>query len=242
MRHFEKVVALDPEFYKNQVNLRMAEISYLLDQTDEAIFTLAKIEGQIRAEDKYLLHLLKGKCYDKLRQFKQASIQFGLSKQLAVDRGIDNESLGHILFRLGWSIVRSNIEVHTGIEHLRRANELLLDFPELKVKLAGVLFQESGTDEDIRESKRLLEQAIALDANCAEALILQGKISYRRQEWQSAAESFEKAIKVQPEKNADGSPANTNTIYYAGSCYEKAKNLKKAMHFYKQCLSIDSNH
>ena len=52
------------------MNLRLAEIQYLLDQTDDAIFLLAKIEGQMRPEDKYLLHLLKGKCYDKLRQFK----------------------------------------------------------------------------------------------------------------------------------------------------------------------------
>ena len=63
--------------------------------------------------------------------------------------------------------------------HLKRANELLQDFTELMVKLAGVLFQESGTDEDIDESKQLLERAITIEPNCAEALLLQGKICYR---------------------------------------------------------------
>jgi len=65
---------------------------------------------------------------------------------MAIDRGFDNESVGHIEFRLGWSIIRSNNNVEQGIVHLKRANELLPDFTELMVKLAGVLFQESGTD------------------------------------------------------------------------------------------------
>ena len=61
------MIEIDPEFYKIQVNLRLAEVLYLLENTDDSIFILSKIEAQIRPEDKYLLHLLKGKCYDRMR-------------------------------------------------------------------------------------------------------------------------------------------------------------------------------
>lgn len=107
----------------------------------------------MQANDKYSLHLLKGKCYDKQQQYKQAALQYAISLEAATKKQLDGEILGQIQFRLGWSIIRSKNNVQKGIEHLQKANELLMDFPELMIMLAGVLFQESGTEEDTLRSK-----------------------------------------------------------------------------------------
>lgn len=40
------------------------------------------------------------------------------------------------------------------------------------IKLAGVLFQENGLQEDIIKSKELLLKAVELEPNNAEALLL----------------------------------------------------------------------
>jgi len=80
----------------------------------------------------------------------------------------------------------------------------------------------------------LLVRAVALDSNCTEALLLQGKILYKLQEFTDAAAAFENAIKVQKANpNQEAGPPKVNTYYYAGSCNEKAKNMKKAMGHFK---------
>ena len=48
--------------------------------------------------------------------------------------------IGQIEFRLGWSMIRSKENIEEGIGHLRRANELVPENPEIMVKLAGALF------------------------------------------------------------------------------------------------------
>lgn len=72
-------------------------------------------------------------------------MQYALSLEAANGKGLDSEIIGQLHFRLGWSTIRSQNSIDKGIEHLNKANELLTDFPELMIKLAGVLFQESGT-------------------------------------------------------------------------------------------------
>ena len=58
-------------------------------------------------KDKYLLYLLKGKCYDKKKQFKQAILQYEQARALTDSDEFMAETKGQIEFRLGWSIVRS---------------------------------------------------------------------------------------------------------------------------------------
>ena len=65
MKHFYRVTELDDNFCKQQVNLRIAEVCYKLNNIDESFRTMAKVEGDLKPTDKYMLHLLKGKCYDK---------------------------------------------------------------------------------------------------------------------------------------------------------------------------------
>ena len=48
---------------------------------------------------------------------------------------------------------------------------MLPENPEVMLKLAGVLFQESGADADIEQSQQLLARLIAKEPNNAEAAL-----------------------------------------------------------------------
>ena len=37
---------------------------------------MKQIEGEISQKDKYVLHLLRGKCQDKARQYRQAVVEY----------------------------------------------------------------------------------------------------------------------------------------------------------------------
>ena len=76
LSHFNRVVELDPNFYKQQVNLRIAEIHYKLDDIEEAQRTLARLEPVMPQKDKFMLYLLRGKCCDKAKQYRQAVLEY----------------------------------------------------------------------------------------------------------------------------------------------------------------------
>ena len=76
LNHLYQVSEIDPDFYKQQVNLRIAEICYKLNNIDESFRSMAKVEDELRANDKYMLHLLKGKCYDKLRKYRESAHEY----------------------------------------------------------------------------------------------------------------------------------------------------------------------
>ena len=107
-----------------------------------------------------MLHLLKGKCYDKIKQFREAVEEYTKAQQIVNNGNQDKEIKGQIEFRLGWSMVRAKMDLQKGIEHLTRANELIPGNTEVMIKLAGVLFQERGEDDDIQKSKTLLVKAV----------------------------------------------------------------------------------
>ena len=87
-----------------------------------------------------MLTLQKGKCYDKQHQFKQAALQYAIALEKAQEKGAENDLIGLIKFRLGWSIIRSRNNLIKGIDYLKSAHELLPTYTDLMVKLAGVLF------------------------------------------------------------------------------------------------------
>ena len=66
---------------------------------------------------------------------------------------------------------------------MKTANRILPDNTEVMVKLAGVLFQEIGKDEDIQTANKILTRLVELDPGNAEAHLLQGKISHKLSEW-----------------------------------------------------------
>jgi cytochrome c-type biogenesis protein CcmH/NrfG len=76
---------------------------------------------------------------------------------------------------------------------------MLPENPEVTLKLAGVLFQESGTDADIEQSQQLLARLIEKEPDNAEAHLLQGKIFHRLTELPQAIAALEKAIQIQGE-------------------------------------------
>lgn len=165
------------------MNLRIAEVCYKLNNIDESFKTIAKVENDMKPQDKYMLHLLKGKCFDKIKQFRQGVAEYKKALELAQTNGQEDDIVGQIEFRLGWSIVRSKLDIQSGIEHLSRSNQLIPGNTEVMIKLAGVLFQERGEEPDIQKSKELLIKAIELEPNNAEALLLQGKIYHKLGEW-----------------------------------------------------------
>ena len=53
---------------------------------------------------------------------------------------MEDEILGQIHFRLGFSIIRTKQDIEMGIEHLKKANSMLPENTEVMLKLAGALF------------------------------------------------------------------------------------------------------
>jgi predicted negative regulator of RcsB-dependent stress response len=76
------------------VNLRIAEVCYKLDDIDESFRTMAKVEGDLKTTDKYMLHLLKGKCYDKSKQFKQAVFEYNQALEMSKQNNLESEIVG----------------------------------------------------------------------------------------------------------------------------------------------------
>lgn len=166
-------------------------MQYKLNDIDEAFRVLDRIEDDLRDTDKYMLHLLKGKCFDKNKLYKQAVLEYQQAIDLGSQFKIEDEVLGQIHFRLGWSIVRTKQDIEMGVESLKKANQMLKDNTEVMIKLAGVLFQESGTDSDIKQASEILDRLIILDPNNAEAHLLKGKIQHKNKEWAESITSLE---------------------------------------------------
>ena len=106
--------------------------------------------------------------------------------------------MGNIHFRLGWAIVRNRNNIDQGIEHLKRANELITGNFEIMIKLAGVLFKEKN---DTEESLALLEKAIKLNHKNPEAHLIMAKIYDKKTNYPKAIEHFGLVIKYLSELN-----------------------------------------
>ena len=48
LSHFKQVEGLDPDFCKEQVTLRIAELLFKMEDIDNAIYRLAKVEGYMQ--------------------------------------------------------------------------------------------------------------------------------------------------------------------------------------------------
>jgi len=171
----------------------------------------------------------------------QAAAVYRDGLELGKQAGLSAESLGQVEFRLGWSMIRSKVDVEAGIKHLDSANRQQPENVEIMVKLAGVLFQENGKQQDLLKCKQLLTKAVSLEASNAEALLLQGKVLHKLGEWRPSIEALEDAVRIQAEDPNQG-PPKPNAFYYIGMCNEKMKDFKKSMQNFKKCLTLDSNH
>lgn len=135
-----QVMQIDKAFLMEQVHIRLAENDYKMNNLDKCLEWLEVVEQQIKDRDKYLLHLLRGKVFDKKRQFHNASQEFEIASQIGSGYALDNDVVGNIDFRLGWALVRSKRDIPRGIEKLQHASECIPDNTEILIKLSGVLY------------------------------------------------------------------------------------------------------
>lgn len=56
---------MDKEFCADIVNLRIAEVCYKLGEIENALVALDDCEPVIKDVDRYMIHLLRGKCFDR---------------------------------------------------------------------------------------------------------------------------------------------------------------------------------
>ena len=98
--------------------------------------------------------------YDKIRKYIQAVNEYRQALDISVKNNLPDQVVGQIEFRLGWSVIRSKVNHQEGVEHLRKANELLPSNIEIMIKLAGVLFTDDGSYENVDKSKSLLAQVL----------------------------------------------------------------------------------
>ena len=108
---FEKLQKLNEDFCADIVNLRIGEALYKLTKVKDAIKAIEISAKTIKDKDRYLIHQLKGKCFDKLKDFPSAIEEYQLALQNAKEQGHDNEIVGNLEFRLGWSMIRQSEDI-----------------------------------------------------------------------------------------------------------------------------------
>ena len=92
----------------------------------------------IKQKDKYMIHLLRGKCYDKQKNFSAAMSEYLNAGVLCLNKA--SAVTGNILFRLGWAQIRSRKEVEKGIANLDKSNSILPQKGDIVIKLATSIF------------------------------------------------------------------------------------------------------
>jgi hypothetical protein len=60
-----------------------------------------------------MVHLLKGKCFDKLKQYQEAVVEYQTA--LTLSKSLTDQVRGNITFRLGWARVKIKSEIAKGI-------------------------------------------------------------------------------------------------------------------------------
>lgn len=146
--------------------------------------------------------------------------------------------MGNINFRLGWACIRSKKDIDRGIACLRKAGELIPNNPDIMSKLAGALYKEKN---ELDESLTLLEKVVNLQPKNAEAFLLMGKVSDKKNDHLRAIECFNSSIRLFAELNPS-SPPFPNLFFLLGDSLEKIKDFKKCILNYKKCLTLDNKH
>lgn len=74
--------------------MRIAELCYKLNKVQEAFLAMNRIEDELRDTDKYILYLLKGKCYDKIRKYVLAVNEYKKALAISEQNGMSKEVIG----------------------------------------------------------------------------------------------------------------------------------------------------
>ena len=76
LKNFRLVKDMDRSFCREQVHIREAEVCYKMGRIEEAFKAIATVENDIKEKDKYLIHMIKGKCYDRIKNFDKAAEEY----------------------------------------------------------------------------------------------------------------------------------------------------------------------
>eukprot|EP00347_Sterkiella_histriomuscorum_P012671 403367671 len=240
--------------------MKIGETLYKMDRNQEALEYFRKASDFIKPEEDYLISMFIAKCLDKLKLYARSIEEYQKALQLyqeQQDEPLENSLLGNIHFRLGWAIIRNNnslssdknkndqsnpniIEnsIDMGIEHLRTANELILNNADIMHKLAGVLFKEKDESE---ESLQIMEKVLKIIPSNPEVHLLMGKIYDKKNNHLKAIESISQAIKQFATQNPN-QPPKSNLFFLLAQSLEKQKDYKKCILNYKKCLTLDNKH
>jgi len=60
----------------------------------------------IKDRDRYKIYQLKGRCFEKLKDYPSAIGQYQLSLDDAKKHGVDVEILGNLEYQIGWSMIK----------------------------------------------------------------------------------------------------------------------------------------
>lgn len=84
-----------------------------MDDTVKALQAIEFCWTVVQSEDRYMVHLLKGKCFDKLKQYQEATVEYHTA--LTLSKSLTDQVRGNITFRLGWARVKIKSEIAKGI-------------------------------------------------------------------------------------------------------------------------------
>ena len=113
---------------------RISELCYKLGKIDEALAALVTLERTIKPADRYMMHLLRGKCYDKQKNFNSALAEFQNAREFCGENS-SGEVIGNICLRLGQAQIQAGKNTEEAIVNLKKAFELLPANDEVKADL-----------------------------------------------------------------------------------------------------------
>lgn len=122
-----------------RVNLKIAETAYKLEYLDEAESCLQFCEQHMKT-DRHVIHLLKGKIYEKKHHYSWAVDEYAISLKLCRANRLPALILANVKSRLGWARIRDKRDVSQGIQEMRDANAIVPSNSDFAYKLALAIF------------------------------------------------------------------------------------------------------
>ena len=177
---FLKLQKVDKDFYADMVNLNIGQALYELSKVKEAFSAVETAEMTIKDRDRYKIYQLKGRCFEKLKDYPSAIGQYQLSLDDAKKHGVDVEILGNLEYQIGWSMIKQQDDIQGGVGHLITASELISDNVEISLKLANTTITDLSDNPDFMDKcHKALDHILGLEPNNSEAMFLKGKAFYK---------------------------------------------------------------
>ena len=107
-----------------KVSLMLGECNYKTDNCESALSYLDKASGSAASDyDVCSVEIARGKCLDRLKRFPEAVAAYQSALVVTMHTSFLHQANLH--FRLGWVYVRSRLSIDQGVDHLRKAHQIL---------------------------------------------------------------------------------------------------------------------